>query len=209
MLPRNWQIPEYYTIMKNAMVLNSCILMGFLLLFAADFLRVRRSFRAATALDRIGYTFVFLAILHFAFAARASWPFGNREADLGIQGVTGIPAVLLWTGAASSALLLLWSVFFEFLWIRKKRGLGPDATVDAGTYGICRHPGFWWLSFLVVFIGILRDLKSHLVPVILLIGLDFLLVLLQDQYVFPRVFPGYKQYREKVPFLIPRKGGRN
>jgi len=191
------------------MVLYSCIVIGFLLLFAADFLQVGGSGAAARALDRLGYAFVFLAILHLAFAARPSWPFGNGEADLVFRGPVGIPAVLLWIGAILSALLLVWSVFLEFIWIRKKRGLGPDATVDSGTYGMCRHPGFWWLSFLVICIGVLRNLKSNFIPVILLVGLDFLLVLLQDQYVFPRVFPGYKQYREKVPFLIPRRGGRN
>jgi protein-S-isoprenylcysteine O-methyltransferase Ste14 len=129
---------------------------------------------------------------------------GKGATDFSPPAAIGIPAVLLGTGALFSALLLLWSVFFEFIWIRKKRGIAAGATVDSGTYSLCRHPGFWWLAFLAVFLGILRGIERYYITIILMIALDFLLVFIQDRYVFPRVFPDYLEYRKKVPFLVPR-----
>ena len=97
----------------------------------------------------------------------------------------------------------------EFIWVRWKRKLAPAVTVDSGTYGLCRHPGFWWLSFLVIFLNLLRGVRLYSIAMILMIALDLVLVFVQDRYIFPRVLPGYEEYRKRVPFLIPWKGERN
>ena len=195
--------------MAIAMVINSCILGGFLLLFAADSLRLRRSGALPAALERLGYAFLLLSLALLAFAPRPSWPFGYQNAGRGSPAFTGIPAFILAAGAIAGASLLLWSVFLEFGWIRKKRKLRPEAIVDSGTYGLCRHPGFWWLTLLVVCLGLLKGVERYYITMILMTALDFLLVFVQDRFIFPRVFPGYEEYRKRVPFLIPGKGLRN
>ncbi|MCX7027317.1 MAG: hypothetical protein NT061_07535 [Spirochaetes bacterium] len=194
--------------MEKPMVLNSCILAGFFLLFAADLLRVKRSLGTAQVLDGLGYTAIVLALLHLAFVPGPSWPLAAGGSELRPRLMGSAAVLVLGIAAIISALLLLWSVFIEIEWIRKKRRFGPEIIIDSGTYGLCRHPGFWWLSFLVLFLGILGGFKRYFLSMILLVGLDFLLVFIQDRYVFPKVFKGYKEYQKKVPFLIPRRGGR-
>ena len=191
------------------MVLNSCIMAGFLLLFVAEFLRLGDSRGTSAVLGRLGYALIAFSLLLFAFAPRTSWPMEEPAAAPNSAAVTGIPALLLAAGAILSALLLIWSVFLEFSWVRRKRKLAPEATVDSGTYGLCRHPGFWWLSFLVIFLNLLRGVRLYSIATILMIALDFVLVFVQDRYIFPRILPGYEEYRKRVPFLIPGKGERN
>lgn len=77
--------------------------------------------------------------------------------------------------------------------------------VNKGLYGTCRHPGFWMF---VLFYGFLALLFSniHLFYCFLIYNTcNFLYIVIQDVYIFPRYIRGYLDYKKAVPFLIPTK----
>jgi len=51
----------------------------------------------------------------------------------------------------------------------------------------------------------MRGFGGFLFSALLFVFLDFLLILLQDVYLFPKIFEDYDDYRKSVPFLFPRK----
>jgi len=202
---------EYYTIMICAMILNSLILTGFLLLMISDLLWTK-GLGPASAVRMSGYMIIGCAFGLFVLAPDPSWPLpirtGLAERMAGWRPGSALAAIFMVLAAVSS-ILLFWSVFLEIGIIRKKLGLVSSDIVSSGTYGLCRHPGFWWLTFLVLAIGALKGLNAYFAPVSMTIFLDLLLILFQDRYTFPKVFPRYDDYKESVPFLLPgRRPGR-
>jgi protein-S-isoprenylcysteine O-methyltransferase Ste14 len=177
--------------MKFTMIQNSLATLGFFFLLFSDFLWVKGK-KPAAVLRRSGYLAVFCGI--------GVWSFSPSSA--GAPG-SFLSAVLIAAAAASSA-LLLWSVFIEIGAERKKHKLGPTDVIRSGSYGLCRHPGFWWFAILIIAIGILKGFSDNFLTIFIMIGLDLLLILFQDRYTFPKVFRGYDEYRKAVPFLIPR-----
>ncbi len=74
---------------------------------------------------------------------------------------------------------------------------------DTGLYALCRHPGVLFFSglYICLHFGVCLPWLDTL----LYIGLNFVLVILEDTVFFPRFLEGYEQYKENVPFLIPTK----
>lgn len=198
---------EHYSIMMSAMILNSFILTGFLLLMVADLLWVK-GVGIASAVRVTGYSIIGCAFGLFALAPNPSWPLpmptGFTEKMSGWRPGPSL-GVILMVAAAISGFLLFWSVFLEIRITKKKLRLGPSDIVRTGTYALCRHPGFWWLAFLALAIGGLKGFTVYFFPIFMMISFDLLLILLQDRYTFPKVFQGYDDYKKSVPFLIPRK----
>ncbi len=186
------------------MVLNSCALIGFYLLIHADISPNDRASKAKAWTRGAGYALVAVALGLLVFAPHPSWPLASapgRESNLPIAVALRIALVVL---ALVSALLLVWSVFLEISYHRRRLGLDVEATVREGSYSLCRHPGFWWFSFFALSVGFLRGMDLYFFTVSLMIGLDLLLIVIQDKYAFPRLFSGYDAYRKEVPFLFPR-----
>lgn len=169
------------------MIQNSLAVAGFLLLSLADILWAKGG-KAVVSLRVHGYLAVCAAIVLIALESRPRRP------------LSAIFAV----AASVSGALLIWSVFLEIVIEKRKRKLGPADTVVSGTYSLCRHPGFWWFTFLLVSLGALKDFSAHWPTILLMIALDLLLIVIQDCYTFPKVFRGYDDYKKSVPFLIPR-----
>lgn len=188
------------------MVLNSCALLGFYLLIHADIFSRPRPHIVNTWLRRIGYILIVAALGLLVFAPHPSWPILPKETGYQSAQVVGAEAwrIALTVIALVSALLLIWSVFFEISYHRRRLGIDLRGTVKSGSYGLCRHPGFWWLSFFSLSVAILRGLDLYIFSISLMIGLDLLLIVIQDKYVFPRLFTGYDAYRKEIPFLVPR-----
>lgn len=148
----------------------------------------------------MGYGLIGLAIVLLAFPKR------RAPGSIG----PGLDLALL-LGAIACGLLLGWTVFLEIGMERRKRGLPQGKAVRTGSYGLCRHPGFWCLSLLVLFLSLRGGFTSNLLLASTLVGLDFLLILVQDLYSFPKVFADYEAYKKQVPFLLPgvrRPSGR-
>lgn len=124
----------------------------------------------------------------------------------------------LWTGFCSDSFVWIWFVpallFFGLLIYTLFFALPFEATyVDpvagrkvysGGLYGLCRHPGFWWLLFAYLCLGMACG------PRMMRFGLfcsflNLLYIGFQDMVIFPRIFVDYGDYQRKVPFLIPRR----
>ena len=177
--------------MKFTMIQNSLAALGFSLLLFSDFLWAKGK-KMASTLRRSGYLAVFGGLGLWIFLPSSA----NTPDSL-------LSAALIVTAAASSV-LLFWSVFIEIGIERKKHDLGPADVISSGSYGHCRHPGFWWFAILIIILGILKGFSGNFLTILIMIGLDLLLILFQDRYTFPMVFRGYDDYRKAVPFLIPR-----
>lgn len=176
--------------MHFTMVQDSLAAIGFLLLMLADFLRVKGG-RGVPVLQAVGYLMVGAALGLLA-AGQGANPSGTLFSILAIL-----------TALASGG-LLLWSVFFELALAGRKGKIKPGETYSGGSYGLCRHPGFWWFCLLAASIGALRGFCENFFTIFLMIGLDLLLIFIQDRYTFPKVFRGYDEYKKSVPFLFPR-----
>ncbi|HWR12576.1 MAG TPA: hypothetical protein VN445_12205 [Rectinemataceae bacterium] len=172
----------------------------------ADILWVKGQ-RGVSALHASGYMAVGGSIGCMALLPGLGWRGQNSAIDYGEWGADrpgALVSALLVAVALASFTLLLWSVFFELEIAKRKGTLSPAKTYSGGTYGLCRHPGFWWFSFLVASIGALRGFRSNFFTIFIMIGLDLLLIFIQDCYTFPKVFRGYEDYKKSVPFLMPR-----
>ena len=77
--------------------------------------------------------------------------------------------------------------------------------VNKGLYGTCRHPGFWPFAFVYFFLAWLFKCNELFCCFILYSFCNFLYIVIQDRYIFPKYIENYNEYKQKVPFLIPTK----
>ncbi len=108
--------------------------------------------------------------------------------------------------AVISFFLLIYSLFLEipFHCTYAKEGVG-ETLVTTGTYALSRHPGVLWLGLLYIALAVLFPSVTMFIAVVVWFAMDVILVVLEDSYLFPRMFPGYVSYRKKTPFLIPTR----
>ena len=120
-----------------------------------------------------------------------------------------LPRWLSWVGwplLILSAGLLVYSIFLEipFKQTYATDGVG-DKLVKTGTYALVRHPGVLWFGLsLLALIGISRS-KLLLIAAPLWFLLDVFWVWIQDRFYFSQIFPGYEQYKQETPMLIPTR----
>ena len=77
--------------------------------------------------------------------------------------------------------------------------------ISKGWYAACRHPGFWPLTFVYLFLWLLFSNIWLLYAFVTFTISNFFYIYIQDVYIFPRYIRGYDEYKERVPFLIPTK----
>ena len=77
--------------------------------------------------------------------------------------------------------------------------------MDKGVYGACRHPGFWMLTLCYLFLALFCS-SIHLLYCCAAYSIcNFLYIVIQDVYIFPKYIQGYQDYKKTVPFLIPTR----
>ena len=62
-----------------------------------------------------------------------------------------------------------------------------------------------WVILFEIGLVLLTGRDMVLYFAVLLVVLDIVHVALQDFVFFPRMFPGYKEYQQQTPFLIPTR----
>ena len=77
--------------------------------------------------------------------------------------------------------------------------------VKTGTYALVRHPGVLWFTLFLLALLLISRSQILLLAAPIWIGMDILYILIQDRFYFPRMFPGYGQYRKETPLLIPTR----
>ena len=102
--------------------------------------------------------------------------------------------------------LLIFSLFIEipFRATYAKQGAGGKL-ISTGTYALARHPGVIWLAFVFVALALLYPSTILFMAIIIWLLVDIIYVAIQDAYLFPKMFPGYNDYKKLTPFLIPTR----
>jgi len=100
--------------------------------------------------------------------------------------------------------LLFYSLFIE---IGIKAPYSKDNTgrkaLDRGTYSIIRHPGLLWFTFMSLSLILIYKNFFFTTVMLSMVTMDFILVLIEDYYIFPKLFVNYQEYKKKVPLIIP------
>lgn len=105
-----------------------------------------------------------------------------------------------------SLALLIYSLFIEipFHGTYVEKGAG-NRLITTGTYALVRHPGVLWLALVYISLALLFPSAMLLIAVGVWFLLDVIYVVIEDRIFFPRMFPGYPDYRRRTPFLIPSR----
>ncbi|MDP2744706.1 MAG: isoprenylcysteine carboxylmethyltransferase family protein [Dehalococcoidia bacterium] len=171
--------------------------LGFLILHLFDIVALRRLPVAKPFAWMLG-----ISLLLYALA----------RASLGADKLP-LPPWSTWLGSGLviiSFLLLIYSLFIN-LPFRKTyiaSGVG-DELITTGLYALVRHPGV--TGFVLVMLSLILVSRSSLLliaaPIFIL--LDIVLVIVQDKFVFGKMFAGYDSYRQKTPMLVPNRQSLN
>ncbi len=120
-----------------------------------------------------------------------------------LQYSSPLPQAVIWTITFFIFIfscLLIYSVLLEFLFFAPE----PGKLYTGGTYAICRHPGFLWYTA----VNILVACYFGSLPILLLVGAltlcNFILIIIEDSYLFDKLFPEYANYKASTPFLFPQ-----
>ena len=182
--------------------------MGFLALIIADIAQLKGKKTLFSALQIVGYFLVAACVGGMAVFNPSVDGVGLQIAPSAAEKIfAGKPVALDLIFIAFALIfgsLLVWSVFLEIPAALKRRAIAPGETYASGSYSLCRHPGFWWLAFFLLALGLYKNYSAYFVEISLIITLNLLLTYLQDHYIFPKVFRGYEEYRKAVPFLLPK-----
>ena len=120
-----------------------------------------------------------------------------------------LPGYLFYLGwflLFTSSFLLFFSLFWEIP-LRKTylaKGVG-DKLIRTGTYALVRHPGVIWYIFSVIALLLISRSQLLLIAAPIWIFMDILYVFIQEKFYFPRMFPGYGEYKKETPMLIPNR----
>jgi len=122
---------------------------------------------------------------------------------LGMPSWVAVPG---WIILVSSAILLAYSLFINLPWRKTYIDSGTGGTlIKTGSYALVRHPGVLWFAWLMVGITLVSGSKLMLIGGPVWLAADVIYVLVQDRYLFVKMFPGYEDYRRETPMLIPSK----
>jgi protein-S-isoprenylcysteine O-methyltransferase Ste14 len=101
-------------------------------------------------------------------------------------------------------LLTIYSVFIE-VGISTYKVQSNSELVTIGTYGLVRHPGVIWLFFMFLFTSIYFESALLFLATIIWSIVNSLYVVIQEKFIFPKIFSNYSNYIQTTPMLIPNK----
>jgi protein-S-isoprenylcysteine O-methyltransferase Ste14 len=120
-----------------------------------------------------------------------------------------LPDALVWVGwflLAVSVTMITLALFINLPFRKTYVDTGTgDKLIKTGLYALVRHPGVYWVAlffFSLVFIS-----RSHimLIAAPIFVILNTALVIVQDKYLFPKMFEGYDKYQQETPMLVPNR----
>jgi protein-S-isoprenylcysteine O-methyltransferase Ste14 len=120
-----------------------------------------------------------------------------------------LPVWSMWLGWLLLAGSLVWLLVSLFVNLPFKKtylssGVG-DRLVKTGLYALVRHPGVYGFVLVMLALFLVSGSSLVLVAAPVWILLDILLVVIQDRFFFPRMFPGYEDYQQETPMLVPNR----
>lgn len=95
---------------------------------------------------------------------------------------------------------LFFAIPFEDTYIKSNT---KPKTCTTGFYALSRHPGMlWFLGFYFSLWLALSD-RLLLTACILFSLFNLMYIILQDRWIFVKIFPDYGDYKDNTPFLLP------
>ena len=159
-------------------------LLGFVFYFIYDLNQVYCIHSVCKSFFSIGsFWIVFVTIMNLSFPI---------EHFMGVVGLA--------FGLIAEIYILFFALNFKDTYVEES-----FSVCDRGVYALCRHPGLY--SFLSIYLGLYW---MHPSEGMFWIGIvynlfNFLYIVFQDVFVFPRLFEGYTEYKKKTPFLWMNK----
>jgi protein-S-isoprenylcysteine O-methyltransferase Ste14 len=111
-----------------------------------------------------------------------------------------------WGLFLTSVFLLVHSLFVN-LPFRKTyvtTGVGGEL-ITTGVYALVRHPGVLWFTLVMLSLILVSRSSLLLIAAPVWILLNVLLVVIEDKFIFGKMFSGYGHYRQKTPMILPNK----
>ena len=121
--------------------------------------------------------------------------------------IAGLMDYVLLTGAVLCFGALIYCLFFALPF---QETYADDSKLrpvySGGVYGRCRHPGILCFFGMELLLGLAALPTGMLVRGMIFSALNLTYAYFQDKVSFPETFCDYRDYQQKVPFLIPRIG---
>lgn len=109
-------------------------------------------------------------------------------------------------GSLVFLILLFYTLFFALPFDETYREESRERTAfTEGIYGLCRHPGVLWFAGAYLCLWGMSGASSQGIYFISMIFWNYLYIVFQDTWVFPRTFTNYAEYKQQTPFLIPNR----
>jgi len=166
---------------------------GFLIIHVSDYISLKRISLLKPIVWLLGGGILAYSIFQLCFTtAKFSVPWW----------LIGLGWVLL----ILSLCALLYALFINLPFNKTyvKRGVG-DKLIKTGFYALVRHPGVPAFSIMMISLLLVSGSQQLVTAVPIYILLDIVLVILQDKFYFPRMFPGYGSYQQETPMLVPNR----
>lgn len=97
--------------------------------------------------------------------------------------------------------LLIYSVFIETALFSSR----TSKLYTKGTYSFSRHPGFLWYTIVNLLVAVFFWDWGITLLCLGLIFCNFVLIILEDTYIFPKIFLEYDQYKLHTPMVLSLK----
>lgn len=168
---------------------------GFIALVLFDMAQIYNRKLLSAIFSIIGYGAIVSTLLFLIFIHKLPYP---PETGFAL-----VSLVIKSMGALFFFILLLYSNVIEIGLKSPYSKSGKRYALETGTYGLVRHPGFLWLTFLLILLSLVyKNVQFSLFSAVIIFQ-NFLLILVEDIVLFPKLFKNYTQYKKQVPFIIP------
>ena len=120
-----------------------------------------------------------------------------------------LPVWSIWLGwviLIGSVIMIIYSLFINLPFVKTyvANGVG-DRLVKTGLYALVRHPGVYGFILVMLSLFLVSGSSLLLIAAPVWILLNISLVVIQDKFIFTRMFHGYEQYQRETPMLIPNR----
>jgi len=112
-------------------------------------------------------------------------------------------SAFFWLLAAVFFSLLIYTLFFAVPFDAAYVKGSKQKLCTTGVYAVCRHPGVLFLAAAYVFSGLAMGKIEFLIAGVIFSACNVIYVVIQDKWIFPKVFEGYEEYQKTVHFLLP------
>ena len=161
------------------------------------------------------HLFDFVALKKTPFLKPVVWASGSALLVYAILMVSLSPDKLLlplwltllgWPLLIVSTCLLIYPLFINLPLVSTyiNRGVG-GRLIKSGFYALVRHPGVYGFILVMIALFLISGSSLLLIAAPVWILVDIALVVIQDRFVFIRMFPEYDEYQQQTPMLIPNK----